>query len=312
MAQRRADMPIVVLAGATCVGKTRVAVELCRRIGGEIVGADSVQVYRGLDVGSGKPTPQELSGVQHHLIDVLEPTEAIDAARYAALADAAIDAVSSRGGVPVIVGGTGLWLRALLRGLLPLPAVDPELRTSLEREWDALGAEPMHARLRKLDPLAADAVHPSDRLRVVRALEVHAQTGRPLGELRAQHALGTPRYRALTLVLDMELEAWRAAVAKRAASMLAAGLVNEVRGLLDRHGPELLALRSVGYRQVVVGLGQGATPDEIERQIVRATLLYGRRQRNWFRSEPGVDARLPVSALLEPERIALIRTHVGR
>jgi tRNA dimethylallyltransferase len=306
-----AEQPaIVVLAGPTGVGKTRLAIELCLRTGGEIIGADSVQVYRGFDIGAGKPRAQELGGVAHHLLDVVEPNEPIDAARFAALADRAIAEVAARGRVPIVVGGTGLWLRALLRGLVEVPAVDAGLRARLEQEWHALGAEAMHRRLREIDPRTAAHVHSSDRVRVVRALEVHAQTGHALGDLRARHALGAPRHRALTIVLDMALSRWRPGIAERAHDMIARGFVDEVRGLIERYGPEIKPLRAVGYRQVALGLAAGANLEQIERDVVRATRLYGKRQRNWFRTDPSVDLRLDAAALLEPEALARIRDHL--
>jgi tRNA dimethylallyltransferase len=288
-----------------------VAVELCRRLGGEIVGADSVQVYRGFDIGSGKPSIAELSRVRHHLVDILEPDETIDAASFAALADAAIDDISTRGRVPVVVGGTGLWLRALLRGLLQLPAVEPALRARLEQEWLERGALAMHERLREIDPRSASTVHASDRLRVVRALEVHSQTGQPLGELRAAHALGRPRYRALTLVLDLPPAGWREAIAERARGMFARGWVAEVEGLLARHGPALKPLRSVGYRQIAAGLQDGSGHDEIEHRVVQATRLYGKRQRNWFRTDPSVDLRVHVDVALEGAMLETLRDHLS-
>jgi tRNA dimethylallyltransferase len=157
MAERN-QTTIVVLAGPTGVGKTRVAIELCKRFGGEIVGADSVQVYRGFDIGSSKPSGEDLAGISHHLLDILSPEQPIDAARFAALADAAIDEIVARGRVPFVVGGTGLWLRALLRGLLQLPAVDSALRARLEQQWHQLGASELHRRLHEVDPRTASVV----------------------------------------------------------------------------------------------------------------------------------------------------------
>lgn len=196
-------VPLLVLAGPTAVGKTRAAVELCRRIDAEIVGADSVQVYRGLDTGSAKPTPAELQGVMHHMLDLLDPHERIDAARYARLADACIADISARGSAAVVVGGTGLWIRALVRGLMPAPPVDATLRAELEARWDREGPQALHARLSEVDPLGAARIHPRDKRRVVRALELHAQTGIAAGQLRATHALGAPRRPTVMLWLDL-------------------------------------------------------------------------------------------------------------
>jgi tRNA dimethylallyltransferase len=303
---------IVVLVGPTAVGKTAAAVALCEQLGGEIVGADSVQVYRGLDIGSNKPSAAELRGVSHHLIDVLAPTETLDAARYAALADAAIAEVHARGRVPVVVGGTGLWLRALLRGLVALPKVDPVLRARLEQAFEAQGGERLHAQLAELDPLSAARVHPSDMVRIVRALEVHAQTGRPLGELRQEHALGAPRYAAHALLLELPLLEWRARVAERTARMFQAGFVDEVRGLLTQHGPDLRALRAVGYRQIAEGLASGQGEAELVPRVLSATLVYGRRQRNWFRTDPSITARVAAAEVGHAELLERLRVHLGR
>ncbi len=276
---------ILVVGGVTAAGKTAAALALARRQGGELIGADSVQVYRGFDIGSAKPTEAELGGVRHHLIDVIDPDEEIDAARYAALADAAIADVAARGKLPIVVGGTGLWIRALLRGLVALPEVDPALRARLDEEAEHAGAPALHARLAELDPAAAARIHPNDRLRVVRALEVFEQTGTPLGELQAAHALGAPRYDAEILLLDRPREGLHAAIRARAHAMLEAGWIDEVRGLLERWGPDVRPMGAVGYRQLAEHLLEGVPLEETERSIYKATRIYTRRQRTWFRGE---------------------------
>lgn len=276
---------IVVIGGVTASGKTAAALELARRLGGELVGADSVQVYRGLDIGSAKPTADELDGVRHHLIDVLDPDEDVDAARYARMADAVIADVAGRGRVPIVVGGTGLWIRALLRGLVEVPEVDAAVRAALEEEADRLGAPALHARLREIDPAAAARIHPNDRLRIVRALEVFQQTGRPLGELWAEHALGAPRYDAWSVALDRPRPELYEVIRARTRAMIDAGLVEEVRGLIERWGPDVRPLDSVGYRQIKEHLLEGVPLDEAERRIYKATRIYTRRQRTWFRAE---------------------------
>lgn len=296
----------MVIAGPTAVGKTAQAVELALRFDGELIGADSVQVYKGFDIGSSKPTQAELRGVPHHLIDVCEADEFIDAAGYARRADAAIADVTARGKLPIVVGGTGLWLRSLMRGLVALPQVDRALRARIEAEWDAAGGEAMHERLARVDPLSAARIHRNDKLRVVRALEVFEQTGLPLGEARREHALGQPRYRALSYVLDLPGEEHKARVAERVQAMLAAGFVEEVRGLLARFGSEVRALAAVGYRQVVEHLRDGVPLDETQLRIVRATLVYARRQRTWWSTDPSIHKRILPEQLLQESELQAI------
>jgi tRNA dimethylallyltransferase len=278
--------PLLVITGPTASGKTALAVELARAWGGELIGADSVQVYRGFDIGSSKPTAEELAGVVHHLIDVCDPSDELDAAGFALRADAAIAEVRGRGKLPIVVGGSGLWLRALLRGLVVLPSVDPTLRSALLAEAAALGTPALHARLAQVDPRAAAKIHTNDTVRVTRALEVHTQTGQALGELRAEHALGAPRYRALRVVLDWPNERLYPRIQQRTADMFARGFVDEVRTLAASH-PSARALGAVGYREVVAYLRHGGALDATIAEVERATRIYARRQRTWLKNEPG-------------------------
>lgn len=303
--------PIVALVGPTGVGKTDAGVSLCERFGGELVGADSIQVYRGFDIGSSKPDTAALRGVRHHLLDVCEPDEDMDAMRYAGLADAAISDIAARGRVPVVVGGTGLWLRALLRGLLDLPPVDPALRRSLEARFDAEGPDRTHAALAAIDPRSAAQIHPNDRMRVVRALEVHAQTGQALGELRHGHALGEPRFNALTLCLDVPPAHYRPTLETRARAMLDAGWVAEVQGLLARYGGGLRPLTSVGYRQVCEHIERAHSDEDTLSAIVSATATYARRQRTWFGSDPSVDLRTTPAELRATDTLRRIESHLA-
>jgi len=302
---------LLVVAGPTASGKTAAGLHLAREIGGELVGADSVQVYRGFDIGSAKPTAEELDGVPHHLIDVIDPDEAIDAMMYAHLADACIAETARRGKVPIVVGGTGLWLRALVRGLVDVPPPDPAIRGALEAEAEARGAPALHARLAAIDPLCAEAIHPNDALRIVRALEVFEQTGRPLGELRKEHALGAPRYDALFVVLGPEKEDLRERIEARRDAMLEAGWIDEVRRLLGRWPRTARAFGSVGYREIVAHLEDGVSLEDTKRRIAKVTRTYARRQANWFRAEPGVDWRTTGAALQSAEGVARVRAHLG-
>ncbi|MCZ6807578.1 MAG: tRNA (adenosine(37)-N6)-dimethylallyltransferase MiaA [Deltaproteobacteria bacterium] len=299
--------PVLVIAGPTATGKTAAAIALAEHFGGELVGADSVQVYRGFDIGSAKLTAAELGTVRHHLIDVIDPDEEIDAAAYAALADRAIEGIRERGRLPIVVGGTGLWIRALLRGLVEVPPVDPDLRKRLEANAHAEGTEALHTRLAAIDPLTAEAVHPNDLVRIVRALEVYEQTGVPLGELREEHALGEPRYQAMFVVLDLDRERHTAVVTARVQAMLDAGWVDEVRALRQRWGDEVRPLGSVGYREVLAHIRDGVPLEKTQRLIRKSTRTYARRQRTWFKGEPGVSWLSESAHLVEQggrERIA--------
>ena len=290
--------PILVIAGPTASGKSAVALKLAQELDAEIVNADSIQVYRGFDIGSAKATVDERKVVRHHLVDILDPPDFIDAVIYAEHADAAIHDAHSRGKRVILTGGTGLWIRATVRGLLDLPPPNPEIRSRLEQACAERGSPALHSRLRAIDPVAAEAIHPNDAMRVVRALEIFEQTGEPVGKLRAQHALGAPRYPTLFAVLESEAEALTARIERRLDAMLAQGLIDEVRGLLDRWPRTARAFGSVGYCEVVEHLRDGLPFDEMKRRIRKATRIYARRQRTWFRNEPGVNWRTSAAGLL--------------
>lgn len=302
---------LLVIAGPTACGKTAAAIEVARHFDGELVGADSVQVYRGFDIGSAKPTPRELGGLAHHLVDVLDPDQDVDAVAYANLADAAIRDIRERGRLPIVVGGTGLWIRALVRGLVDVPPVDPEVRRQLEKTAASESASALHARLAQVDSLSANAIHPNDTLRIVRALEVYEQTGRPLGSLRAEHALGAPRYRAVLVVLDMDREQHSTVIERRAKQMLEAGWIDEVRSLRARWGDDIRPFGSVGYRDVLAHVRDEVPLEETLRRVRKSTRVYARRQRTWFKSEPGVSWRCEGAELGEPSGLDRVAKDLG-
>ena len=303
--------PLLVIAGPTATGKTAAAIDLARHFDGELVGADSVQVYRGFDIGSAKPTADELGDLAHHLLDVLDPDQEVDAVAYANLADAAIRGIRDRGHLPIIVGGTGLWIRALIRGLVDVPPVDQQIRRRLEAAAATEGAPALHARLIQVDPISADAIHPHDTRRIVRALEVYEQTGTQLGTLRAKHALGEPRYRAVLVVLDADRERHGIVIENRVEQMLDAGWVDEVRSLRARWGEEIRPFGSVGYREVLAHVRDQIPLEETVRRIRKSTRIYARRQRTWFKSEPGVGWRSKSAELLEPRGLDRIAKDLG-
>ncbi|HET7826837.1 MAG TPA: tRNA (adenosine(37)-N6)-dimethylallyltransferase MiaA [Anaeromyxobacter sp.] len=281
-------MRIAVIAGPTASGKTSLAVELARRVGGEIVNADSQQVYRGLDVGTAKPTPEERRAAPHHLVDVVEPGEGMDAARFVALADGAIADVAARGKVPIVAGGTGLYLRALLHGVVAAPGRDPALRARLEDEAGRIGRPALHARLAAIDPEAARTIRPNDLVRIVRALEIAAAGRRP-SELHASHAFRPDRYDAAIFALEPPRAELHARIDVRVAAMFAGGILDEARALAARFGGAVPGKLPIGYAEALACV-RGALPlDEAIRRVQVAHRRYARRQIVWLRKERGVE-----------------------
>lgn len=265
------DRPAALLIGGpTASGKTALALEIARQWGAVIVSADAMQVYRGMDIGTAKPSAAERAAVPHVGIDVVDPHEPFDAAAFVALADAAL-----QGDRPVIVaGGTSLYLHALVRGLVHTPDADPVLRAEI------LAGGDLHRRLAKVDPILAARVHPHDTVRLVRGLEVHAQTGTPLSALQAAHADAPDRLRAHTLWLDARDLTER--IDARVHAMIAAGYVDEVRALLDRGVDRTLKpMQSLGYRHLADHVLDGLPLDEAVRRTQRDTRRFARRQRTW-------------------------------
>jgi len=278
---------ILCIAGPTASGKTALAIELARRLGGEVVSADSQQVYRGLDAGTAKPTREERAAAPHHLLDVAEPGDGMDAVRWCALADAAIAGIAGRGRLPIVAGGTGLYLRALLHGLADAPGRDPALRARLEAEATSEGRPALHRRLAALDPAAAAAIGPNDLVRIVRALEI-AASGRTQSELFAAHRFGEARYRFRLLALDPPRAELHARIDARLPRLFD-GLLHEAGRLLATRGGALPPKLPLGYAEAAeVLLGQLERAEALRRLQV-AHRRYARRQVVWLRREPGVE-----------------------
>jgi tRNA dimethylallyltransferase len=275
---------IVCLVGPTASGKSALGLEVAERLGGEIVSADSRQVYRGLDVGTAKPTRAERARVPHHCLDLVEPGERFDAARFRAAAGRAIGDVAARGRVPLVVGGTGLWVRVLLRGLCAAPPRVPALRATLERRAAELGTPALHAELAAVDPASAGRLAPRDAARVVRALEVALATGVPLSRWQAEHGFGERPYDALLLGLARPVAELDERIAARARAMVADGFVDEVRRLHARG----VAVDAVGYREMLACVAGESDLETALAATVRATRRFAKRQRTWFRREPDV------------------------
>ncbi|MHB8876852.1 MAG: tRNA (adenosine(37)-N6)-dimethylallyltransferase MiaA [Myxococcaceae bacterium] len=278
---------LTVIAGPTASGKTALAIRVARALGAEIVSADSQQVYRGFDIGTAKPSAEELALVPHHLISVVEPTETFSAARYQELADAAIASIAGRGHQVVVVGGTGLYLRVLLHGVVDAPQGDPLLRARLEAEAATLGRAALHARLAAIDPVSAKTIEPTDLVRTVRALEIHALSGVAASEHRARHQFTEDRYPYELWVLSPPREILYAAIDRRARAMFEAGLVEEVRALCARGLEKAPPMGSVGYAQALAVVQGRFTVEQAIAEAAQKTRRYAKRQQTWFKKERG-------------------------
>ena len=279
---------LVVITGPTATGKTALGVEMALAFRGEIVSADSMQVYRGMDIGTAKPTPAERRGVPHHLLDAADPRDDFSAAKYAALATEAVEDIRRRGLLPIVVGGTGLYIDALLRGTDFAPAPeDPALRAELEAEYDSIGGEAFREKLRAVDPDRAEKLAPGDKKRLVRAMEVYRLTGETITAHDERTKAVPPRYRAMKLALDFaDRERLYARIDERAARMFDDGLVEEVRGLLDAGVPlGGTAMQAIGYKEVAAHLVGELTLPEAMELVQRRSRQYAKRQLTWLRRD---------------------------
>jgi tRNA dimethylallyltransferase len=279
---------VAVLVGPTAVGKTGVALDLASALGAEIVNADSMQVYQELDIGTAKPTPLERARVPHHLVDVADPDAPYDAARYAREGRKVIAALHRRGVLPLVVGGTGLYIKALLSGLFRQEESVRQERPRLTQELADQGLPALLARLESLDPATAQRLAPGDTYRILRALEVVEATGRPLSDLHAAHNFQDRPYLTLKLGLDLPREELYRRIESRVESMLAQGWLEEVRRLLQRYPPGIKPLQALGYRHLVAYLEGRLTMEEATLQTQKETRRYAKRQLTWFRADPEV------------------------
>ncbi len=277
---------IVLLSGPTAVGKSAVALELARECQAEIVNGDSLQVYRYLNIGTAKPDIEERNLVPHHLFDILDPDQPFNATDFQVQADTVIADIHSRGYLPLVVGGTGLYLKALLFGLCQLPEIDAGVRVDLKGRLEREGSEALHAELVRYDAPMAARLAPRDRTRILRALETVLTTGKSLAYFQGQHRFLTPRYRFLHVFLDLEREQLYQRINRRVEVMLEMGFVDEVKGLLEKgFAPELKPLKSIGYRQMIDYLAGRLSLDRAIVATKQATRRYAKRQLTWFRND---------------------------
>ena len=282
---------LLVVTGPTATGKTALGVELALLLNGEVISADSMQIYRGMDIGTAKPTREEMGGVPHHMLDVADPKESFSAARYSDMAAACAEDIRARGKMPIVVGGTGLYIDGLIRGTDYAAAPsDPATRRAVEAEYDRLGGEAFREKLAAVDPDRAALLHPRDKKRLVRAWEVYALTGRPISWHDAQSKLAKPRYTAYTVALDYaERQLLYDRIDRRARAMFDQGLVEEVRSLLDAGvGPDTTAMQAIGYKEVAAYLAGACSLEEAVDAVCRASRRYAKRQLTWLRGREDV------------------------
>ena len=283
-------MKMLCIVGPTATGKTRLSVALAQRLGAEIVSCDSMQLYRGMDVGTAKPTEQEMGGVRHHMIDCLDPCEEFSVSRYVELADRCVQEIFARGKPVIVVGGTGLYVDSLVAGREFAPFPQTGRREALTARAEKEGIEPLLRELRAVDPEAAESIHPSNQKRVIRALEVYLETGKTITQHNRETRSRPPKYRPVWIGLDyVNRSALYARIDARVDEMFAQGLVDEVRRLLEGGVPErATSMQAIGYKELTAFLRGEGTEDAAREQIKLASRRYAKRQRTWFRRNPDV------------------------
>jgi len=301
-------IPLLVLCGPTASGKTRMALELAAALPIEIISADSRQIYRGMDIGTAKATPEERAFVPHHLIDVVAPDQSFNAADFMTQGRAAVAAIHQRGKLAVVVGGTGLYIEALTRGLIAAPGEDPELRQEFLELETQQGEGTLHQRLQTIDPVAAQRLKPRDQARIIRALEVFALTGETLTALQSRHAFADSPYEVMTLGLEVERSTLYRRIDERAAMMFASGLLEEAQSLLNQGlSRELKALRTIGYREAIAYLAGECSLQSAIEQTQQESRRYAKRQMTWFRKNNSI---IMVDSLAEFAKIKSIASRL--
>ena len=282
--------PLICIVGPTAVGKTEIASQLAQHLDAEIVSLDSRQIYREMDIGTAKPTPDQRQAVPHHLIDCVDVDQPFSVAEYQRLADRAIEEIRGRGKWTMAVGGAGLYFRGLIDGLFDGPGADAEIRAKLQREADEHGNVALHERLRRCDPEAANRVHPNNLVRVIRALEIYELTGKPISAFQAQWKMNEPRYPFRAFGLNMPREVLYRRIEERVDQMVEIGLIEEVKRLLGQGYPRnCVAMQSFGYKELIDYLDGVHTFDEAIALLKQNTRRFAKRQLTWFRNDPRIE-----------------------
>ena len=280
---------ILIICGPTASGKSELALRLAHALDAEIVNADSMQIYRWLDIGTAKPSPVQQAEIRHHLIDITDPDQLFSAADFSVAADDAIRNTINRGKRVILAGGTGLYIRALVKGLVDSPSGAGELRQALQDEARSVGNEAMLEKLRQVDPELAAGLHPNNLVRIIRALEVYQLTGNPLSRYQHEHAFATRRYDTLQIGISVDRALLYRRIDERVERMLAAGLLIEVSVLLAAgFGRDLKSMRSIGYKEAAAHLCGELSAEEAVSLIKRNTRHYAKRQLTWFKADPDI------------------------
>lgn len=301
MAGEARNIKLVIVQGPTASGKSELAVRLAERFFGEIVNADSMQVYRYMDIGAAKPSPEQMRRVPHHLIDIVNPDQLFSAADFRREAEKVIDDIAGRGKKVIVCGGTGLYIRALTRGLMASPGGDEALRVELRELAEREGNEALHRRLADVDPVSAGRIHPNDRFRVIRALEVYRITGRPISDLRQDHAFGSVRYDCCKIGLSLDRNSLYRNIDNRVDSMIFSGFLDEVKALLAAgYSADLKPMRSLGYRHMCDYIEGAVSFEDAVQLMKRDTRRYAKRQLTWFNRDS------EIKWIEYPENVAII------
>lgn len=285
--EHRTLLPVI--CGPTAVGKTALALNLAEHFDGEIISADSRQIYKLMDIGTAKPTSEELARVRHHLVDIVWPDQEFNAAKYVELAESTIEDIQCRGRNPFLVGGTGLYIKALTEGLLDAPGADQALRDELHERAEAEGSASLHKALAKVDPESASRLHPNDLIRIVRALEVFHLSGQPLSSLQEEHGFRDQKYKTIKIGLDCEREQLYERINLRAEVMFEQGLLAEAKQIIEAgYDPGLKIFKTIGYRQAFALLRQEISYDEALEDLKQSTRRYAKQQLTWFRKDKSI------------------------
>ncbi|MBU1343831.1 MAG: tRNA (adenosine(37)-N6)-dimethylallyltransferase MiaA [Proteobacteria bacterium] len=280
---------IIIICGPTGIGKTSFAISAAKQFDGEIIGADSMQIYKHMDIGTAKPAPEELKQARHHLVDFLDPKDDFDAGSYVKTADKAIEDIISRGKIPIIAGGTGLYIRALLNGLFRSESLCKKTMSQLEKELEEKGSLSLYQKLEHCDPAAAKNIHPNDSFRLIRALEVYQTTGKKISDQQRTHNFDDQRYSSIKIGLTMDREKLYDRINKRVDIMLDQGLLKEVTTLVeDGYSFDLKPMQSIGYKHMAMFIKNEIDWEEAVRLLKRDTRRYAKRQFTWFHKDKDI------------------------